>query len=121
MPSDLLAVPLGAPDRLGDPFCQQQPIGQAGEHIVLGQMRHLQRQSPRFADVVEHEHRAGDLAVPVVDGRGGILDRGFEAVAADQHTIRGQPYSGVSASMKRLGELCPQLGALTYRRLPAGE
>jgi len=35
---DLLLVPLGQPDRVGEPFCQQEPVGQAGKKIMLGQM-----------------------------------------------------------------------------------
>ena len=90
--ANLLSVSVGLAYRLRTAFRQQHPIRQTGEKVVLRQMRHAQRHGARFADIVEHQHGADDAAFPVVDRRGGILDGGLEAVAADQHAVDRQSY-----------------------------
>ena len=62
---------------------------------MLGQVGHFQGHCPRFTDVVEDNDRAGILAVPVVNGRSGILNRRLIPIAANQHAIRGQPNGAV--------------------------
>ncbi len=72
---------------LGDAVVEQQAIGKAGDHIVVRGMCHLKRHGPRRAHIVENNHRAYYAARPVVDGRGGIFNRGFIPVATDEHAV----------------------------------
>ena len=92
---DLLVMALGQTDRLGQALGQQRAVRQVGEKIVLGQVGHFQGHCPRFTDVVEDNDRAGILAVPVVNGRSGILNRRLMTIAANQHAICGQPDGAV--------------------------
>jgi len=39
------------------------------------------------AHIMEDNHCSGDAACPVVDRRGGIFNRGFKSVAADEDAI----------------------------------
>ena len=41
---------------------------------------------------MENNHRSHDVPCPVVDRSGGIFNRGFKTVAADEDAIRGQTH-----------------------------
>ena len=88
---ELFLAPLRQADRLSQPVAEQDPVGQFGEAVVLGQVRHSERLRPRRAHIVKDHDGARDLAAPVVDGCGRILDGGFDAVAPDQQAVRGEP------------------------------
>src|ERR1700730_1283202 len=79
-------------NRLRDPVSEQHAIGQFRKTIMLGEIGHLERHPARCGDVVENDYSPDDSARPVVDRRGGILNGGFTAVAADQDAIHSQSY-----------------------------
>ena len=54
---------------------------------MLGEVQHLQPALARDDDVAEHDHRAEDVALAVVNRRRRMLDGGFVAVAADQDVV----------------------------------
>ena len=64
---------------------QQHAVGQVGQRVVLGQVRHALGQGHGFGHVVQHHHRAGELAMAVGDGAGRFLDHVAVPVAAVQH------------------------------------
>ena len=82
-------------DRLREPVVQQQAVGQPGHDVVLRQVGHLSRRLERGADIAKHNHGAGHPSIPIVNGRGRVLDLGFAAVAADEDTVRGETHGFV--------------------------
>jgi len=90
------AVAMRRCNRPVEPVAQQQPVGQAGEDVVLRQVGHSKRQRTRCAHVVKHDHCAGHPPMPVMNGGGGVLDRGLTPVAADQQTVLAHADAGVA-------------------------
>src|SRR6185312_13792463 len=82
--------------RHGDRLCQavieNNSVCDVRETVVLGEIRHADRQSPRGAHVVEHHDGPGNASTPVVDGGGGVLDCGFYTVTADQNAVGGEAH-----------------------------
>src|SRR4029077_159992 len=74
-----------------------------GEHIVLRLMGHSERQRPRRADVAKYRDGAGHIAAMVMDRRGGIFYRYFNAIAPDQYTVGGEGYGPVFPDGQRGG------------------
>ena len=70
----LLLAATGQTDGLGQPLGEQGPVGESGEEIVVGLVGHACRHGPGFADVVEDDDGTGDAPLPVVNGRGRILN-----------------------------------------------
>ncbi len=103
---DLVPVTGGERDRLADPVAEQQPVGQAGEEIMLGRMKDFQRHRPGGADIAQDDDRAGDVSFTVMDRGYGILDRNFGAVAADQDAVRRQMSAAVQSHrfLHRIGD-----------------
>jgi len=86
-------------DRPVEPIGQQQPVGQAGEDVVLRQVGHAQRQGASRAHVVEHDHRADHSSMPVMHGGGSVFDCGLAPIAADQQAVLA--YAGVGVASHR--------------------
>ena len=61
------------------PVEEEHAVGQTGQRIVEGGVRHLARQRQGRPHVTEHHHGPGDGAGGVVDGRRGILNRQIAA------------------------------------------
>lgn len=76
---------------------QQHAVGQIGEVVVLGQVRHLQRHQARFADVVQYHDAADHRALAAVDRRGRVLHRGFAAVLACELAVHLQRNGAIFA------------------------
>src|SRR6202048_3896472 len=86
--SDIFFLAMSQGDRLRNPIVEHQAIGQIRKTIVLGGVRHLEREVARGSDVVEYDHRSGDAAGAVVDRGGGIFNSEFNSVAAAVDAIR---------------------------------
>jgi hypothetical protein len=54
---------------LRDAILQQDPIGQIGQGIVVGQVGHALGHGASLSHVLEHHHRPHQLALPAEDGR----------------------------------------------------
>src|SRR6185312_2987396 len=69
-------------DRLRQAVIENDSVWNVRETVVLREIGHADRQSPRGAHVVEHHDGPGNASTPVVDGGGGVLDCGFYTVTA---------------------------------------
>ena len=67
-------MPVCRRHRLRQSVVQQHAIGQLGEKIVLGQIRHPERHRAGYTDVMENDHRARHLPAPVVNGSRSIFN-----------------------------------------------
>ena len=83
------AVVVRALDRDLEAALELAAVDEAGQRIVARVVRELRGVLAFLADVVEHRHDAGDLAVAVADRRCGFVDSDFAAVVADQQDLRG--------------------------------
>ncbi|MGH8130248.1 MAG: hypothetical protein ACRES3_05280, partial [Steroidobacteraceae bacterium] len=63
------------------------PVDEPGQRVVRRLVGKLAEEARFLADVVEHHHRADDVADAVADRRGRILDRNLVAVLRDQHRV----------------------------------
>src|ERR1700683_123907 len=68
-------------------------------------MSHLARHSPRHADIVKYHDRTCHCPATIVNGGGGILDSGLDAVASNQHAVWRQRYNFVVSYRLRSGVL----------------
>src|SRR5580698_6740560 len=83
------------PYRLAEPVIQQNPIRQSSERIMLRQMGHLVYERVGVSYVPKNQDGSHYVTFGIADGCGRILDSGFEAVAADQHTVCRKTHSMV--------------------------
>ena len=65
-----LAATLGQCDRRGESVVQRQAVWQAGQRVVLGEMRHLPRRLEGDADIAKHDDGASHAPILVIDGCG---------------------------------------------------
>ena len=86
---------------LTDAVVEEQAVGQAGERVALGQMSNLLGQGVGHADVAKDQYRAGNRSFAVADGRDGVFDVDFMAVAADEDAVQRQ--SAATVQRHRFG------------------
>ena len=88
-------VPRRQGDGLVDAVVQQHAVGQTGQKVVLGGMRHLHGHGTGRADVAEDDDRAGGLPFAVVDGCHGVFDGNFRSVAPNEDAAGRQVHRAV--------------------------
>ena len=87
---DLFRMTLRQGDRLADSVVQEHPIGQPGQKIVLGRMRHLQRHRAGGAHIAKNDYRPSGLPFAIVNRGDGVFDRNFDPIPPDQNAVRRQ-------------------------------
>ena len=70
-------------------------LGRFVTSVMLRGMRHLDGHGPRRAHIMENNHRSAHAACPVVDRGGGIFNRGFQPVAANEHAIERESHGPI--------------------------
>src|SRR5690606_28002269 len=81
---------VGAVEGRDEPVLELATIDEAGQRVVRSLVGKLPEQARLAADVVEHHHRADDVADTVADRGGGILDRHLVPGLVDEHGVLGQ-------------------------------
>src|ERR1700729_1879840 len=81
---------LGRGDRLRQAIIEKQAVWQISQVVMPRQVRHFRRYRLRLRDVVKNHDGAGHAPSSIMDGRGGIFDRGLGSVAPDQFATEGQ-------------------------------